>query len=251
MKLLSRLLLSSAALAAWPVVQAAAADYDPPIFVEEAPEYVPVEIGSGWYLRGDVSYNIDRSFHNYDWGGPTIVDHAYDDSHTAVSGSIGFGYHVSDYLRGDLNLGFLGKNDQNLVYGVSNVSATTVAVENTVWTGMANAYVDLGTYVGLTPYLGAGIGMVYAERKQRFAIDYTDAGTLDVNRYDNENQFTWAYTLNAGASYRVTQNLSVDLGYSYFSAPDLEYSTISHGDTAIGKGIDAHQVKVGLRYDLW
>jgi len=38
-----------------------AADYDPPIFVEEAAEYVPVEVGSGWYLRGDVGYVFDTS----------------------------------------------------------------------------------------------------------------------------------------------------------------------------------------------
>ena len=36
-----------------------AADYDPPIVVDQPVEDVPVEVGSGWYLRGDIGYNFD------------------------------------------------------------------------------------------------------------------------------------------------------------------------------------------------
>ena len=54
----SRLALLLAAAALGPLPAAYAADYDPPIIVEEATEYVPVEVGSGWYLRGDVGYNF-------------------------------------------------------------------------------------------------------------------------------------------------------------------------------------------------
>ena len=43
-------------------LHALAADYDPPIYVDEAPEYQPVEIGSGWYLRGDVGYAFSHPF---------------------------------------------------------------------------------------------------------------------------------------------------------------------------------------------
>ncbi|MFN3547959.1 MAG: outer membrane protein [Mesorhizobium sp.] len=251
MKLLSRLLLSSAALAAWPLAQAVAADYDAPLYIEEAPEYVPVEIGSGWYLRGDVSYNFGKPFRNLDWGGPTVVDEDYDESHTALSGAVGFGYHFSDHFRGDLNLGFLSSNDQNLSYAEAGVSSTTVSVENEVWTGMANAYVDLGTYVGITPYLGGGLGIAYAERKQSYSVNYVDVLTPDIDQHDDKNQITWAYSLNAGASYQFTQNVSVDVGYSYLAAPSLEYYTIREGEPEIAKGLKLHQVKVGLRYDLW
>ena len=59
MNLTLRFALSLAALA--PFAAAHAADYDPPIYVEEAAEYVPVEVGSGWYLRGDVGYVFDAS----------------------------------------------------------------------------------------------------------------------------------------------------------------------------------------------
>ena len=46
-----RIFLGAAALFA--ATPALAADYDPPPLLEPAPEYQPVEIGNGWYLRGD------------------------------------------------------------------------------------------------------------------------------------------------------------------------------------------------------
>ncbi len=65
MSLTLRLALSLAALA--PFAAANAADYDPPIVIDDAAEYVPVEVGSGWYLRGDVGYVFDASIGQVDY----------------------------------------------------------------------------------------------------------------------------------------------------------------------------------------
>ena len=119
----SRLLSTCAALAMLAATPAFAADYDPPIYVEEAPEYVPVEIGSGWYLRGDVGYSFQRKYNDtslridnsvFDGGGlvsfdpivPLTVFSASENT-LPVSGSIGVGYHINDYLRVDANIGLL------------------------------------------------------------------------------------------------------------------------------------------------
>ncbi|RWK45561.1 MAG: porin family protein, partial [Mesorhizobium sp.] len=65
-------------------------------------------------------------------------------------------------------------------------------------------------------------------------------------------QYSFAYSLNAGVAYQVSKNLLVDVGYQYLSSPDAEYATLADlDDSPIRKGIDSHQVKVGLRYDLW
>src|SRR5262245_5029099 len=103
MKLLLRIALSLAALAP---LAAHAADYEPPIIVDEAPEYVPVEVGSGWYLRGDVSYIFDSSIDGVDY---TVFDPIAlaDESASFTSASLdtdfawggGFGYRFTDYFR--------------------------------------------------------------------------------------------------------------------------------------------------------
>jgi opacity protein-like surface antigen len=227
MTLTSRIALALAATMLWPLA-AGAADYDPPIVIDEAPEYVPVEVGSGWYLRGDVGYNITKSPYDVTFNG-------VDSSSTPINGSIGAGYHFTDYFRGELNVGFLSNDKYDWTDGTDLIRA-----ESNIWSGMANAYADLGTIAGFTPYVGGGVGLLYSSRR----IDDTFLGISD-----RETQYALAYSLGAGVAYKVAQNTSIDVGYQYLSAPSLEYFDIPSGE--MRKGVDYHQVKVGLRYDLW
>ncbi|MES0153846.1 porin family protein [Mesorhizobium sp. M0018] len=245
----SPVVLALAAIVLMPLTPALAADYDPPVYVDQAPDYVPVEVGSGWYLRGDVSYLVQKSFKDEDFA---FTPASFDEKEDPIFASIGFGYHFNDYLRADLNVGYLPGNKIDVGYndGTTVASAT---LKNYAFSGILNGYVDLGTYVGITPYLGAGVGILQSKRRLS-ASYFTDNAdpTDDFVRHDNKTQYSFAYTLNAGLAYQVSKNVSVDLGYQYFSAPDAEYVTAeSLTSFPIRKGINNHQVKVGLRYDLW
>lgn len=234
-----------AATALVPATTVLAADYEPPIYVDQAPEYTPVEIGSGWYLRGDVAYLPKDTYRDVDFGGPGID---YSEREKPVFASLGFGYHFNDYLRGDFNLGWLPGNKIDIAFDTPPESGSA-HVKNSAFTAMVNGYVDLGTYVGITPYVGAGIGVMQARR--RMSMDYTDAdGTLSA--YDRHTQYALAYSLNAGAAYQVSKNVMLDVGYQYLSAPNAKYYSLDGAhESVLRKGIDSHQIKVGLRYDLW
>lgn len=209
-------------------IAANAADYEPPIFVEEVPEYVPVEVGSGWYLRGDVGYNVNETPYEFSFLGEGT-------DNTPIPVSLGMGYRFTDHFRGELNVGFVSRDTWDYSAGPLDAS-----LENTVWSGMANVYADLGTIAGFTPYVGAGAGMVYSRSK-------ADLDLLGIS--ESDDQYEFAYSLNAGVAYQVSQNLLVDVGYQYLSAPDLQYVDV---DSLEWKdGVDYHQVKVGLRYELW
>ncbi|MES0066645.1 porin family protein [Mesorhizobium sp. M0074] len=241
--------LALAAVVLMPLTPALGADYEPPVYVDQAPDYVPVEVGSGWYLRGDVSYLVQKSFKDEHFA---FTPTSFDEKEDPIFASIGFGYHFNDYLRADLNVGYLPGNKIDVGYndGTTVASAT---LKNYAFSGILNGYVDLGTYVGITPYLGAGVGIVQSKRRLS-ASYFTDNAdpTDDFVLRDNKTQYSFAYTLNAGLAYQVSKNVSVDLGYQYFSAPDAEYVTAeSLTSFPIRKGINNHQVKVGLRYDLW
>ncbi|MER8531808.1 MULTISPECIES: outer membrane protein [unclassified Mesorhizobium] len=241
--------LALAAVVLVPLTPALGADYEPPVYVDQAPDYVPVEVGSGWYLRGDVSYLVQKSFKDEHFA---FTPASFDEKEDPIFASIGFGYHFNDYLRADLNVGYLPGNKIDVGYndGTTVASAT---LKNYAFSGILNGYVDLGTYVGITPYLGAGVGILQSKRRLS-ASYFTDNAdpTDDFVLRDNKTQYSFAYTLNAGLAYQVSKNVSVDLGYQYFSAPDAEYVTAeSLTSFPIRKGINNHQVKVGLRYDLW
>ena len=166
-KSLKALALAAAVLT--PVTQALAADYDPPIYVDQAPDYQPVEVGSGWYLRGDVSYLAQKSFKNDDFA---FTPASFDEKEDPIFASIGFGYHFNDYLRADLNLGYLpgnkigvGYDDTLTVVSPATATVASASLKNYAYSLMLNGYVDLGTYVGITPYVGGGVGVVQSTHK--------------------------------------------------------------------------------------
>jgi opacity protein-like surface antigen len=232
----SKIILSAAALALMPLAPALAADYEPPVVVSPPDQFVPVEVGTGWYLRGDIAYGTNHSFKNIDFAAPPL---SHSEDETTFSGSIGFGYHFTDWLRADLNLGYLPGNKVSASDGIDSVK-----IKNSAWYGMANAYADLGTYVGITPYIGAGAGLVRSNPQA--------STTAGGGAHEDSTDYSFAYTLNAGLSYAVSKDVSVDLGYQYLSAPDAKTVSLDAPDSySTHKGIHYHQIRLGLRYDLW
>lgn len=223
-----------------------AADYEPPLTVSQAPEYVPVEVGSGWYLRGDIGYDINDPYDDPNFGN-SFLDDSYDSY--PISGSVGFGYHFTDYLRADINVGYLPGDQFAFDSFVAGPISAMADVRNKNWYGMVNGYVDLGTYAGITPYVGAGIGLMRSDRRLNATYD-DGVGSLDYDAHDTS--YAMAYTLNAGLAYQVTPNLAIDLGYQFLSAPNAKYTKVNNlSDYSVGEGLEYHQVRVGLRYDLW
>lgn len=252
MRLKSLIPLSVAAIALAPGMSLAA-DYDPPVYVEEAPELVPVEIGSGWYLRGDVTYTANKAYEDDNFG--TSPGDVATSRIRPFGGTIGMGYHFNDYLRAEVNFGIQPSQEASLVSdGVDGIGAFTATsrTKNSMYSGMVNVYGDLGTFAGFTPYVGAGIGMVSTKRSYEFSQVYPLVVGANTTALDSRRDYDYAYTVGAGVSYNFTPTMALDVGYQYFAAPNSEYYRITGPTTAtLEKGIDFHQIKVGLRYDLW
>src|SRR5262245_39017200 len=228
----SQLLLSAVAAGLLLSLPARAADYEPPIYTE-APE-VPVEVGSGWYLRGDITYAFDHTEADFS-GIPAVNVNQVD-----FGGGGGVGYHFTDYLRGDLTLAFLSRDSFNFDNGVDFAELETQS-----WSGMANAYLDLGTYYGFTPYVGAGVGILYTPNTFK-------SGTAGLTLVDRDvTQSKFAYSLAAGVAFKVATNWSMDLGYLYTASPDTEFVEVPPGGPVTEDGLQFNQFRVGLRYDLW
>ena len=273
MKLTLHFALSLAAIVP---VAAQAADYDPPIFVEEAAEYVPVEIGSGWYLRGDVGYVFESNVDGVDY---TAFDGVADVSASFASASIdtdfawggGFGYRFTDYVRADATVDgyradFNGStssavpclDDPDVDTGCRSENGSEVSAVSV----MANGYVDLGTYVGFTPYVGVGAGMSYLSwddlNDTTYCVDGVAFCTTDEavggSSHQGENGWRFTYALMAGVAYDISKNFKLDVGYKYRSIDGGDMfgwdSSDEFGDGSHGN-IDTHEVRLGLRYELW
>jgi opacity protein-like surface antigen len=280
----SRILLLLAA-AALPLAPANAADYDPPIFVEEAAEFVPVEVGSGWYLRGDVGYALSNDMGQVDYrtfdpitatyGGASFDTYELDEDFTWGGG---FGYRYNDWIRGDLTVdGFRSRFDGTtssdgpctgdpILVGTGCRSEDSSSVS--VLSLMANGYIDLGTYVRVTPYVGAGVGYSYLSwgglDSTNYCVDGVAAcpapgGAISSADHGGEKDWRFTYAFMAGAAYDLTKNLKLDVGYKYrhidggdmFGWDDVSDAAGASGIQGTDDGFSQHEVKVGLRYELW
>jgi opacity protein-like surface antigen len=244
--------------------------------------YAPVEIGNGWYIRGDISYDLSTStsgsYLTYD--GVSYSTNPYDNFDLGAGGDVAFGagYQFNSWLRADATLGYWqrdvnGADVGSGPCGIFGAPATAVgcrSVDTTklkAWEVMANGYADLGTFVGVTPYLGAGLGMTqfsYGNLTNRSFC--TDAAGLDVpgcssvathGSLGGNWRFTWA--LMAGASMDISKNVKFDLGYRYahYSGGDMFGWDVftarlgASGAQGSDNGFGQHQIKAGIRYALW
>jgi opacity protein-like surface antigen len=156
----------AALVAAGAAGTAKAADLDRIIYAPELNRTVPVEIGNGWYLRGDIGYSVDTS-----------SDRAFDDWRldSDFSGGLGVGYQFTDFLRADVTADYTeGDVDGRFAGDINPFSSDFRA-----YTLLANAYVDLGTFVGFTPYVGAGAGGTYVDYAPYFSAGLETPGGAD------------------------------------------------------------------------
>lgn len=271
-----------------------AADMDEPILIEATDEYKPVEVGSGWYLRGDIGYTINKPYDKFEeMNGFKVSD-------TPLSYGAGVGYHINDFLRAEFNVSMLPTQKFSTEFDSSceGTQTTTVVVRNPngedevfvnserasrdcvgsnagvnkAYDGMASLYADLGTFSGFTPYVGAGVGVIYSKYRSSqgdrncvepdptivqggnttTTIVYEcDNEANYVGAADSESQYGLVYSLAAGVAWNVADNVALDFGYQYRGAPGLRYVTSENDIVKVSEGTDYHTVKVGLRYDLW
>lgn len=251
---------------------ALAADMAIPQVIEapsyEAPAYhAPakhVDSKSGWYLRGDIGYSFSH-FKDADYitygtdaqSAPGVLRGELDD---AFMVGAGVGYQINQYLRADLTADYTAKSDFNGFTegsctrgGVAEPCVSEDTSEYSALTVMANAYVDIGTFGSITPYVGAGIG---GAKVRWGSLENCITGGTDQDgcvTHDGHSEMRFAYQLHAGASIDVTCNTAVDLGYTYREIEGggmFKYAEFRGFGTGPGfdNGIKSHKIKAGLRY---
>ncbi len=247
------LAMTGACLATLPTCMAQAADFPGPAPLPEAIHDQAVEFGSSWYLRLDLSYAVYDPVEIHRQDGTEFFNETIEDN---FAYGIGVGAEFSNWLRGDVTLDYrpsVGITGQTVCTGPTCGGAAFVnnATSLESWLFLANAYLDLGNWHGITPYVGGGIGTVYHESRA-LTFDIPDAaGVTSINGSDSW-QFAWA--LMAGASVDLSPNFKIDAGYRYV---DLGHAISSFrtntgvSDTGLETTYDdlsAHEFRIGLRY---
>jgi opacity protein-like surface antigen len=116
------------------------------------------------------------------------------------------------------------------------------------YTMMFNAYKDFGNFGGVTPYVGAGIGLAY----NRIGETTFTETTTRHNTILGKDDLSFAWSLMAGIGYQLTDRAVLDVGYRYLdlgkASSDRVDNTGSVNPRIRFDDLVAHEVKVGIRY---
>jgi opacity protein-like surface antigen len=243
----------------------------PPMMMAAAP---PAQDYSGWYLRGDVGVSVNNNANITsvpETAGWTTTSKSFFDTTSSHTIGAGVGYQVNSWFRVDATLEYRGgaqirgraTDTQGCCFSSTNYSTS---LSSTV--GLLNGYVDLGTWAGLTPFIGAGIGFAN-NRMGTVAMNgvggCTGAGgagctvpTMGHMNGATKNNLAWA--LMAGVAYDVTPNAKLEMGYRYMNLGGMNSSTSytdgcpCGGTVAVtplsGEKLTSHDFRIGMRWML-
>jgi opacity protein-like surface antigen len=226
-----------------------------------AASYQPVATG-GWYLRGYIgqsnqfvnsishpSFATASQFEFLDKGG-------FD---SAPFYGAGVGYQWTNWLRTDVTGEYRGKASFHALdrYFNSGYFTNDYTASKSEWVALVNAYIDLGTWWSITPYIGAGVGVAF-NTIEHFRDTNVIAGGGGWAETGRQTSLAWA--LHAGASYRVSSNLALDLSYRYLNVGNARSGTLVNLDPNFPVGnplapmtfhnIQSHDLMLGLRWLL-
>ncbi|MDQ0510365.1 outer membrane protein [Ancylobacter amanitiformis] len=180
-----------------------------------------IEEGAGWYLRGDLGYVVNETPDGLRFG---FFPAAADIGDAWMLG-VGIGVRLNDWLRVDVTADYRTQADLRAAGGAGDLSAFTT---------LANTYVDLGSWHGLTPYVGAGVGAGY--------LSVSDI-SFPAGALKGRDGWGLAWALMAGVSVELTPTWVVDAGYRYIA---IDSADIGGGWNSLNQ--NAHEFRLGLRF---
>jgi opacity protein-like surface antigen len=251
-------------VSAAPMIQRAhAADLPqlPPVYAPPIEEYV----AAGWYLRGDIgitNQRLKKLDSNAAQQFPT-TDHGLGFDSSGLFG-LGVGYQFNNWFRMDVIGQYRSRanfhGSQTLTLGANDFNANNYSGSKSEALFLVNAYVDLGTWWSITPFIGAGVGgsynMIHGFRDD--GVRCCNPGLSNsVTYFEDKGTWNFAWAAHAGLAYKVNSNLTLELAYSYVSLGDARPGNFrafdgssSGASSIVMKDLTSHDVKFGVRWLL-
>jgi opacity protein-like surface antigen len=245
-----------------------AADLPPPAMPYQ-PQVVPVS--SGWYLRGDVGVGVldftefDHSQTNAAFVWPPSWQIVQKDIQDTTIFGFGIGYEFNNWLRFDVTGEYRTKAMFKATGSYTDSCGGGGGVCFDVNTGnysaavvMGNAYIDLGTWWCITPYIGAGVGSAFNHITGVQDNGIISNGTVGFGFAPSDSwNTTLAWNVQAGLTYNVTNNFKVDFNYRFLSLGSPETGVVLCQNTPACPGafytlrdMTSQDFRIGLRWLL-
>jgi opacity protein-like surface antigen len=189
-----------------------------------------------WYVgvRGGASWFTDSS---YDALG-TSIDQSYDTGYF-FGGMVGYDFNgASPGFRVEAELNYLQADIRSHRRGGTTFNGSSATGDTSILAGFASVYYDLPFSTGITPFVGAGLGIAN--------VDLEDHGIAGPGTFmeDSGNAFAWHVT--AGADIAMTDAASLELGYRYLAVEGVDLTAVDGTGNSVDA--DSHVLFAGVKY---
>ena len=233
----------------------------PPICRAYMPRPVVIEEYSSWYLRGDIGIEQSAAQEpDQSHGLAAVVELRL--STAAPFFGLGIGYNFNDWLRFDLTGEYRGRSNfhgSEIYAGAPSNSTDEYSGSKSEWLFLMNGYVDLGTWSGLTPFVGAGVGgsrnTIHNFQDVCHACGGVPANN-GISFASDASKWNFAWALHAGLAYKVSKNFTVELAYRYLdmgkamTGTFVSYDGLFITPASTFDRLTSHDLKLGLRFNL-
>ncbi len=246
---------------------------------------------SGWYIRGDagVSINASTVSSRFTGVGAVVPDARFDASSFGSTGfvDIGVGYQFNNWFRADImgilrtSSAYSATESYNQGFFFSSTQAGPAGSGKTADRGydhyganirssalLVSGYFDLGTWNGLTPYIGAGVGVAMHNVSgmhdsggvspfQTWLTPTTfrvDSGGSGFGFAASKTSTAPAFALMTGLSWNVNERLKLEMGYRYLNMGTANGGIITCQPVANCPfeqqkfKVSSHDVHIGMRW---
>jgi opacity protein-like surface antigen len=252
-----------------------AADF-PPAMPPMQPTIVPpppVVESSGWYLRGDVGvgYQSFSEFEHTSTNSSFVWPASWEINQKEIGDAafvgFGIGHAWNSWLRFDVTAEYRTKAKFKAIGSYSEFCPLGGRCFD-VYDGfhsssvfLANAYLDLGTWWCLQPFVGIGAGGAYHRIAAIHDEGFLDNGATGFGYADSDKtSFTFAWAAHAGIAYNYSDKIKFEFAYRYLNMGSPESAVIgcaASGCATTGarafytlSDLQSHDFKIGIRWML-
>jgi opacity protein-like surface antigen len=226
------------------------ARHDNPYMVEDSSvDLTSTHMGKAWTLGGGVGYYFNKHVR-----GDLTYDHRFKADVSGNRFDAGQAGHVLAGGAIDPAYGCATNAAGVIVAGSSSCHGTReFGLKSDVF--LANLYFDFDCRCAVTPYLGAGLGVVNHKTTHGRVVDNAHGAGV-TGTIESGSSTHVAAALMAGFSFQVRERMNIDAGYRFLylgetatgAVRDNAGPTIAPDPTV--EQIHAHEFRVGLRYDF-
>ena len=187
------------------------------------------------------------------------------DSDDVFIGTVGVGAYFAPRFRGDITLDFRGKQgvDASSTYAYTSTTAPGNTVNGVVRetlrvrgvVSMVNGYFDILPRGAFSPYVGAGVGFVYYDLgRTQFNQETTAARCVpDLQQRHQVHRLGPGRRAHGRRLFSLDHRWALDVGYraQYLGETSVEMTPSGEPSKATIGDHWEHQVRVGMRWNIW